>query len=115
METRGHYALIGGCPLAVIAAAFGFVYWFSGGDRGQEKQTIRVVFSGSVSGISKGSLVLFNGLNVGAETDINLLPDDPRRVYAIIQVEKSTPIRADTRARLESQGLTGVAQIALTG
>jgi phospholipid/cholesterol/gamma-HCH transport system substrate-binding protein len=115
METRANYALIGVFTLAVIAAAFGFVYWFSGGDRGQEKQTIRVVFSGSVSGISKGSLVLFNGLNVGAVTEINLLPDDPRRVFAIIQVEQSTPIRADTRARLESQGLTGVAQIALTG
>ncbi|MET0428649.1 MAG: MlaD family protein, partial [Microvirga sp.] len=115
METRANYALIGIFTLAIIAAAFGFVYWFSGGDRGQDKQTIRVVFSGSVSGISKGSLVLFNGLRVGEVTEINLLPDDPRRVFAIIQVDKSTPIRSDTRARLESQGLTGVAQIALTG
>jgi phospholipid/cholesterol/gamma-HCH transport system substrate-binding protein len=115
METRANYALIGIFTLAIIAAAFGFVYWFSGGDRGQDKQTIRVVFSGSVSGISKGSLVLFNGLRVGEVTEINLLPDDPRRVFAIIQVDQTTPIRADTRARLESQGLTGVAQIALTG
>src|SRR5215218_4441444 len=115
METRANYALIGVFTLAVIAAAFGFVYWFSGGDRGQSKQSIRVVFSGSVSGLSKGSAALFNGLRVGEVTDIGLFPDDPRRVTSIIQVEASTPIRADTRARLEYQGLTGVAQIALTG
>ena len=62
METRANYALIGLFTLAVIAAAFGFVYWFSGGDRGQAQQTVRVVFSGSVSGLSKGSIASFNGL-----------------------------------------------------
>ncbi|MGO4705764.1 MlaD family protein [Microvirga sp. 2MCAF38] len=115
METRANYALIGVFTLAVIAAAFGFVYWFSGGDRGQAKQSIRIVFSGSVSGLSKGSVALFNGLRVGEVTEISLLPEDPRRVVSIVQVDKSTPIRSDTRARLEYQGLTGVAQIALSG
>ena len=115
METRANYALIGLFTLAVIAAAFGFVYWFSGGDRGQARQSVRVVFAGSVSGLSKGSIASFNGLRVGEVTEISLLPEDPRRVVAIIQVEGTTPIRADTRARLEYQGLTGVAAIALTG
>jgi phospholipid/cholesterol/gamma-HCH transport system substrate-binding protein len=115
METRANYALIGLFTLAVIAAAFGFVYWFSGGDRGQGRQTVRIVFSGSVSGLSKGSTVSFNGLRVGEVTDISLLPEDPRRVMAIAQVENATPIRTDTRARLEYQGLTGVANIALSG
>jgi phospholipid/cholesterol/gamma-HCH transport system substrate-binding protein len=115
METRANYALIGLFTLAVIAAAFGFIYWFSGGDRGQARQNVRIVFSGSVSGLSKGSTVSFNGLRVGEVTDISLLPEDPRRVMAIAQVENGTPIRTDTRARLEYQGLTGVATIALSG
>ncbi len=115
METRANYALIGIFTLAVIAAAFGFVYWFSGGNRGQDRQNIRIVFSGSVSGMSQGSSVSFNGLRVGEVTQISLLPEDPRRVVAIVQVDPSTPIRADTRARLEYQGLTGVANIGLSG
>ena len=115
METRANYALIGLFTLAVIAAAFGFVYWFSGGDRGQSRQSVRIVFSGSVSGLSKGSVVLFNGIRVGEVTDISLLPEDPRRVVSVVQVDASTPVRTDTRARLEYQGLTGVAQIALVG
>src|SRR5919107_4141935 len=115
METRANYALIGLFTLAVIAAAFGFVYWFSGGDRGQARQAIRIVFSGSVAGLSKGSSATFNGLRVGEVTDISLLPEDPRRVVAVIEVDRNTPIRTDTRARLEYQGLTGVAQVGLSG
>jgi phospholipid/cholesterol/gamma-HCH transport system substrate-binding protein len=115
METRANYALIGLFTLAVIAAAFGFVYWFSGGDRGQARQAVRIVFSGSVAGLSKGSSVAFNGLRVGEVTDISLLPEDPRRVVAIAQLDSTTPIRSDTRARLEYQGLTGVANIGLSG
>ena len=115
METRANYALIGLFTLAVIAAAFGFVYWFSGGDRGQARQAVRIVFSGSVAGLSRGSSVAFNGLRVGEVTDISLLPEDPRRVVAIAQLESTTPIRSDTRARLEYQGLTGVANVGLSG
>jgi phospholipid/cholesterol/gamma-HCH transport system substrate-binding protein len=107
--------LIGLFTLAVIAAAFGFVYWFSGGERGQARQSIRIVFSGSVSGLSQGSSVSFNGLRVGEVTEISLLPEDPRRVVGIVQVDARTPVRSDTRARLEYQGLTGVANIGLSG
>ena len=89
METRANYALIGLFTLAVIAAAFGFVYWFSGGDRGQSRQSVRIVFSGSVSGLSSGSIVLFNGIRVGEVTEISLLPEDPRRVVSVVQVDAS--------------------------
>lgn len=115
METRANYALIGVFTLAVIAAAFGFVYWFSGSDRAQARLAVRVVFSGSVSGLSKGSIVTFNGIRVGDVTETRLLPEDPRRVTATIEVERTTPIRTDTRARLELTFLTGVSTIALVG
>lgn len=115
METRANYALIGLFTLCVLAGGFLFVYWFSMNDRGAEKRQVRVVFSGSVSGLSRGSAVLFNGLRVGEVTEISLLPDDPRRVTARIDVDGNTPLRADTRARLEYQGLTGVAQVSLSG
>ena len=115
METRANYALIGAFTLAVIVAAFGFVFWFSGGDRAQRRQPIRIVFSGPVSGLSKGSNVSFNGLRIGEVTEVGFMPDDPKRVLARIEVDRTTPIRTDTRARLEVQMLSGVAQIALVG
>ncbi|WP_293868806.1 MCE family protein [uncultured Alsobacter sp.] len=115
METRANYALIGLFTLAVIAAAFGFVFWFSGKDASAKLVTYRVVFNGSVSGLSRGSLVLYNGLRVGEVTSLQLQADDPSKVVARIDVDATTPMNVDTRARLEFQGLTGVASIQLSG
>ncbi|MBX9739741.1 MAG: MCE family protein [Beijerinckiaceae bacterium] len=114
METRANYALIGAFTLAVVTAAFMFVFWFSGSSKQSGRDSYRVVFSSSVSGLTRGSQVLFNGLKVGEVTSIDLAPD-PSEVFAIIDVDRRTPVKTDTRARLEYQGLTGVGSIALTG
>jgi phospholipid/cholesterol/gamma-HCH transport system substrate-binding protein len=115
METRANYAMIGLFTLGVVLAGFAFVYWFAGKGAGDSRERVRIIFSGSVSGLSKGSTVSFNGLRVGEVVDIRLLPEDPRRVVSIVEVDKLIPLRSDTRARLEYQGLTGVAQISLSG
>ncbi|MBL7590285.1 MCE family protein, partial [Escherichia coli] len=78
------------------------------GSSRQVSQLVRIVFSGSVGGLSRGSSVNFNGIKVGEVTDIRLAPQDPRRVLATIKVDPATPLRADTRARLDSAMLTGV-------
>jgi phospholipid/cholesterol/gamma-HCH transport system substrate-binding protein len=115
METRANYALIGAFTLAVIAAGFLFVWWFTGAGKSEDRKTYEVRFTGSVSGLTRGSAVLFNGLRVGEVTLIDLREEDPSQVAATIQVSKRTPVKEDTRGRLEFQGLTGVASIALTG
>ncbi|MGH6839353.1 MAG: MlaD family protein [Methylocella sp.] len=115
METRANYALIGVFTLAVVAAAFGFVIWFSGAEKPGGRKTYKIVFTGSVSGLSDGGAVLFNGVRVGAVTKIDLLPQDPSSVDALIDVDAKVPVRTDTKARLEYTGFTGVASVALTG
>lgn len=75
----------------------------------------RIVFSGSVAGLSRGSLVTFNGLRVGEITNVELLPDDPRYVVAIASIDRSTPIKKDTRAQLEFQVVTGTFRVQLSG
>ncbi|KPF65794.1 mammalian cell entry protein [Bosea sp. AAP35] len=114
MESRANYALVGLFTLAILAALFGFVFWFNSGGAGKQTQ-VRVIFSGTVTGLGRGSSVLFNGLRVGEVTQIELQPDDPRRIYAVIQIDATTPLRVDTRARIESQGLAGVVAVQLLG
>lgn len=114
MESRASHALVGLFTLAILAALFGFAYWFSSGG-GDSKTNVRLVFNDKVSGLGRGSSVLFNGLRVGEVTQINLQPDDPGQIHAVIRVDRSTPLRVDTRARIEAQGLAGVVAVQLLG
>ena len=106
METKANYTLIGAFTLGIIASAFLFVFWFSG-TRDEHRNVFSVIFSGSVSGLSRGSQVLFNGLRVGEVTAIDIMESDPSRVEALISISPRAKVTSDTRARLEFQGLTG--------
>ena len=114
MEDRAKYVLIGLFTFAVVAAAFGFVYWLHNNACNKEYSAYRVIFEGSVSGLRVGGPVLFNGIRVGEVTDMRLT-DSPSQVAAILSVAKATPVRADTRVSLEYAGLTGIASVSLKG
>lgn len=115
METRANYALIGLFTLAVVVVSFLFVFWVSNPGRSTGEQSYKIVFTGSVTGLGRGGWVLFNGIRVGEVKEIALVPNDPAHVYAIVNIDSHVPIRSDTKARLESTGLTGVATVALSG
>jgi phospholipid/cholesterol/gamma-HCH transport system substrate-binding protein len=115
METRAPYALIGLFVLAAIGAVFGFVFWLNNTGGLSERAVYRVRFEKTVSGLLTGAAVLFNGIRVGEVTGLRLDPDHPQQVIATIAVISTTPVRADTRAGLEFQGLTGVPVISLMG
>lgn len=115
METRANYVVIGLFTLAVIAGGFGFVYWFSRAGDGSERATYRVVFDGAVSGLRTGGWVLFNGIKVGEVSELKLNPQNPRQVIATIHIDRSVPVRTDTKVGLDFQGLTGIAAISVKG
>ena len=116
METKASYIVTGAFTLAVIAGVFGFLYWVqNGAGGGSERSTYRVVFAGSVSGLRPGAAVLFDGMRVGEVTKLALDPHDPRRVEALIALDRATPVRADTKVALAFQGLTGLADVSLAG
>ncbi|MEZ5800848.1 MAG: MlaD family protein [Nitratireductor sp.] len=56
-----------------------------------------------------------HGIKVGKVSRILFDANDPRIVYAVTQVKADTPIRDDTYATIDSQGLTGVAYISAQG
>lgn len=115
METRANYALIGAFTLAVAFAAFLFVYWFSGPSQLGRQETYQIVFSGAVSGLTRGSSVLFNGVKVGEVTHLGISEQDPSKVDVLVRIDSRTPVKADTRARLETRGFTGVSDLLLVG
>jgi phospholipid/cholesterol/gamma-HCH transport system substrate-binding protein len=115
METRAPYTLIGFFVLAVVGGVFGFVYWLHNTGGLGERTVYRVRFENTVSGLLVGAPVLFNGIRVGEVTSLSLDPGNPRQVTATIAVVSTTPVRTDTQAGLEYQGLTGVPVVSLLG
>ncbi len=115
MEIRARFVLVGAFVVAVIVAAFGFVYWLNNTGGIGPRTAYRVEFGGAVSGLWPGSDVLFNGIKVGEVTGLDLVTDNPGKVVAEIAVDSRTPVKTDTVVGLVFSGLTGTAAIALTG
>ncbi|WP_062117054.1 MlaD family protein [Aureimonas sp. AU40] len=115
METRANYVLVGIFTVVVLALSFGFVYWSANVSDRDQRTTLLIRIEGSVSGLSQGSQVLFNGLNVGTVQSLRIDPNNPRVVIATTQVDRTTPITTSTTATIGFQGLTGIGFIGLTG
>lgn len=115
METRASHLLIGTFVLVFIGAALGFIVWLAKVDIDRKFDYYTIYFDGAVSGLSVGGDVRFNGIPVGSVAAIDIDPDNPARVRVIAEVAADTPIRTDTVASLELQGITGVAFVQLKG
>lgn len=115
METRAHHVLIGLFTLVVAALLMLFALWLGKYTTDRSFDEYDVVFREAVTGLSKGGIVQYNGIAVGEVRGLSLDRVDPRKVIARIRVDAETPIKLDTRAKLAIVGLTGVAQIQLSG
>lgn len=115
METRAPYVLVGTFVLIMVAALVVFVVWFGKIQFEAEAKRYEIIFSGSVTGLSLGSPVRYSGVRVGEVRVIQLDREDPNKVHVIIEVAANTPIREDTIAKLEIQGLTGGLYVLLAG
>ncbi len=116
MESESRYALVGAFTLAIIAAASLFTLWLGQVSFDQEYAEYDVVFEGPVRGLSKSGEVRFNGIKVGEVTNLGLDKADPNNiVVARIRIFAETPIKQDSYAQLEPQGITGLSYIQING
>lgn len=115
MENNANYAVVGALATAVVAALFAFVYWFAAPQSNIPQKPYDIVFTGTVSGIARGTDVLFNGIRVGQVSSVQLDPEDSNRVVARVEVDATAPVRADTKVMTGFQGLTGGGSVQLTG
>jgi phospholipid/cholesterol/gamma-HCH transport system substrate-binding protein len=114
METKANHLVIGGFVLLMVGAAFAFVYWIENFMNGGSSRQYHVVFNGSVQGLAEAGGVLFNGLRVGSVKSLAIMPEDTRKVRAVIAVAEDTPVRENSRARISQQGLAGWVALEIT-
>jgi phospholipid/cholesterol/gamma-HCH transport system substrate-binding protein len=114
METKAHHALVGFFVAFLVCGGAIFALWLSSVSFDREYREYDVVFEGPVRGLRSASEVRFNGIQVGEVTDLGLNPDNPGEVIARIRVDAATPVKVDSVAQLEPQGLTGLSYIQLS-
>jgi phospholipid/cholesterol/gamma-HCH transport system substrate-binding protein len=115
MEIRASYLLVGAVVLALIAGLAAFSIWLVKADIDRQADAYRIAFAGSVTGLQQGSQVRYRGVPVGRVTGIRIDPANVENVLVTVELEHGTPIRQDTTARLEMQGITGIAFVQLRG
>ncbi|MFN4288137.1 MAG: MlaD family protein [Brevundimonas sp.] len=114
MERDAHYAAVGLATIALVAALVVFSIWLARFQFSRDYDVYDIVFDGPVRGLSTGGEVHFNGIRVGEVTQLNLDRRTGNRVIARIRLDSQTPVRVDSRAQLEPQGITGVNYIQIT-
>lgn len=115
MEIKSNNVLIGAFTLLTLVGIFLFVLWLNNVQLNRQFSYYKIVFDGSVSGLSQSGPVQYNGLPVGRVVDLRLMERNPNKVVALIELDARTPIKEDSVAQLELSGLTGVAFIQITG
>jgi phospholipid/cholesterol/gamma-HCH transport system substrate-binding protein len=114
METKANYVLIGAMTVLGVIGLLGLLVWFAKVEIDRQYAQYDIMFD-SVSGLGMAADVRYNGLSVGQVIDLGLDENNPGKVRVRIEVGAGTPVKTDTVAQLNSQGVTGVSFVALTG
>lgn len=115
METRASYVAVGAFVLALAAGAIIFVIWLARFQGQLEYAYYDILFPGSVTGLQVDGTVRYRGITVGRVYDIRIDEGNTELVRVTIEVEQGTPVKEDSVASLEIQGITGVAYVLLSG
>ncbi len=115
MEPKVNYFLVGSFVVILGAAMVIGMFWLGKTDYRGVNDRYEAFMRESVAGLSVDSTVKYRGVDVGRVKDIALNQSNPEEVRLTLDIARGTPIKTDTIAVLETQGLTGLATINLTG
>lgn len=105
----GLFVLVAGATLV------GGLLWIAGSHLLRPVDTYTVLFKQSVTGLTAGANVEYQGVVVGRVRHMALTKDIPPNVAVVVDIDPGTPLRADTRAALIGSIVTGIKYIQLEG
>jgi phospholipid/cholesterol/gamma-HCH transport system substrate-binding protein len=115
MEREANYAAVGAFVLLVLVLGTLFVYWYTDSRDRRDYTRYEIYFSGSVSGLARGSAVRYLGVDVGRVVDMRVDTRNATRVQVIADIDTTAPVSEKTVAELSLQGVTGLLYIDLIG
>jgi phospholipid/cholesterol/gamma-HCH transport system substrate-binding protein len=116
METKVNLVAVGVFVIVLTVTAIASVLYLSSGKFHRKSYDIyQTYMTESVAGLNVNAPVRYRGVDVGTVRAIAIAPGNVEQVQVTLEIERSTPIKSDTVAMLETQGLTGIAFVDLTG
>ena len=116
MEAKVNFAVVGVFVLVLGPALIAGVLWFTSGKYYRKNYEIyQTYMTESVSGLNLDAPVRYRGVDVGRVRRIALAPGNVEQVQLTLDIDRGTPVKEDTIAVLQTQGLTGIAYVELTG
>jgi len=115
MTGKTSYVLVGLFVLMLGLALISGILWLGSGGVGRDYDEYMVYMQESVSGLRRDNAVKFHGVVVGRVRSLDLDAERAGEVRLLLEIDSGTPVREGTVATLETQGLTGLAFINLSG
>ncbi len=115
MENRLSYILVGAFVFVLLIGGVFSILWLGNySDEGTFK-FYKVATKESVSGLNEKAPVKLRGVQIGEVRTITINPKNAEEVLVLIRVQDDAPIKEDTYATIEAQGITGLSFIQLQG
>ncbi|MDZ4737576.1 MAG: MlaD family protein [Rhodospirillaceae bacterium] len=115
METRASHVAVGAFVLALAVGMMGFVAWLANYSGDETYAYYDILYGGDITGLNEDGPVRYRGIVVGRVAELQIDPDNFELVRITIQVDATTPLRTDSFATIEPQGITGVLYVLLSG
>jgi len=115
METRANYVMVGAFVVICVIGLFVALVWVAGSQYREEYSYYQTYFNGPVTGLDNGTVVRYNGIDVGRVNKLAFDRADPKRVIVTLQVDPTLRLHVDSVASIESQGLAGATYLEITG
>lgn len=115
METKANYVAVGAFVLVCVVGLVVALLWLVGAQYSQEYSYYETHFTGAVTGLGKGTVVRYNGIEVGRVANLDFDPEDPKVVIAKLEVQHDLVLHEDSVASIESQGLAGGSYVLISG
>ncbi len=115
MENRVSYILIGLFVFVLSFSTVAAILWLGKYAQNENYNFYKVVTNQSVSGLNPKAPVKLRGVSVGEVKDIYINTENSEEVIVLIRVKENTPIKEDTHALINLQGITGLSYIELEG
>jgi phospholipid/cholesterol/gamma-HCH transport system substrate-binding protein len=115
METRASHIAVGIFVLVLLLGMLGFVAWLARYSGEQSYAYYDILYDGDVTGLNVDGPVRYRGIIVGRVSELQIDPENIDRVRITVEVAEGTPLREDSVATIEPQGITGVLYVLLAG